>query len=169
MRTAGTIRTAGGDGDVTYRFVYPHRPSAERTIHFDDSGGQAVSETLRLIYDRVGPRGIRGDVTLQVLAPDVKRSDNVSIDIRCQRPKRGVHPYQTDGYRARIPSRVAPNRARRRSHDLPPKQVRELRWQILRPDRLESGHPHGWRPERPRRGVRDDQLSAGDARHAPGA
>lgn len=104
IEATGTVRVAGGGGEVDYRFVYPDSRSGLRTVRFTEDGGEAVSHVRILSFEAVGADGIHGDVFLKVLSPDPKPSESVPIHIDCQRDRsRGDRRYATDGYRASFP------------------------------------------------------------------
>lgn len=102
----GTIRVAGGDGSVDYRFIRPAgEASPLRSARFDESGGKSVSETLRLSFERIGARPLTAIAQLKTYSPDTKESNPAPVSITCERPPRGVRLYRTDGYSALFPRR----------------------------------------------------------------
>jgi hypothetical protein len=104
LELTGTIRTAGGDGTVDYRF---RRPTASlsplRGVRFKNRAGRSVRDKVTLTYQRVGPGPLRAFVSLRTYAPDQRESERKRIRIKCKRPPRGYRVYPAEGYFALRP------------------------------------------------------------------
>ena len=101
IRLLGRINVVGVSGTVRYRFARSDKvdPGVERTLTFDSPGTKEVSVVYR--FGGAGFRNVSGAFHLEVLSPQVVRSDDAGFDVRCSVPTResdaGAVPTPTPG------------------------------------------------------------------------
>jgi hypothetical protein len=100
----GTVRVAGGKGDVSYVVIYPTVPDEtvnEGLLDFNGTHGQSIRDELLLTNKNVGRQGIHDKIQLRIDAPNSK-SDVASLAVKCQRS--GFATFVAEGYRATYPA-----------------------------------------------------------------